>query len=327
MRILLTGGNGFIGSHITDALLDAGHELTLLLRRTSDVSFIRDRLEQVHAVYGSLHPPHGLGDAVDGAEVVVHCAGKTKAVWRRDYYAVNEAGTIALLNACEHSGGSLRQFILLSSLAVTGPGTPQEPATEDQEPAPLSDYGRSKLLGERAVREGSPVPWTVLRPAAVYGPRDGDFHVLFKAVSSGIVPLIGGGRRPLSMVYATDLARCVLAVVGRSDAHGGVYHVAHPEPVTQRGLVDAVAFAMHRDPWAVPVPTLALYPLALGRDLYARLTGRASIMNLQKVPEYSAPGWVCSTEAARRALGFEARVALPDGVRHAAEWYRRQGWL
>ncbi|MFW6188882.1 MAG: NAD-dependent epimerase/dehydratase family protein [Planctomycetota bacterium] len=327
MRVLITGGNGFVGSHLLEGLLKHGHRLTVLLRETSDTRFIEHRLPEVRVEYGELREPQSLHRPLKGAEAVVHCAAKTKAVQRRDYYAVNETGTANMVAACNEAAPGLRHFVLISSLAVSGPGTLDEPAREDDEPRPVTDYGRSKLLAERCVRRDCRAPWTVLRPAAVYGPRDRDFFLAFKGVRGGLVPLLGGGGKALSLVFVADVVGGVLAALGREDAFGGTYHLAHPEPVTQEQFLGTIARQMGVRPLYLPLPTPMLYVVCLSSELRARLTRSPSILNLQKVPEYTAGGWVCSTERARRELGFVARVPVEEGVARTLRWYRSQGWL
>ncbi len=326
MKVLLTGGNGFVGSHVLDELLRRGHQVALLLRQTSDTRFIADALERVRVVEGDLQAPDSLAAAVRDAEAVVHCAGTTKALRRRDYFRVNARGTESLVNACNAHARSLRRFVLVSSQAVSGPGTSTEPAREDAAPRPVTVYGRSKMMAEEFVRKGCRAPFTILRPAAVYGPRDADFLVAFKAVADGLAPLIKGGRQRLCSVHVADVADAVMRALA-DGAGPGPYHLAHPMPLTQREMLEDMSAALGRKPLYVPVPALLLYPALAVRGLLSRIMGRPSVMNLQKVRDYVAPGWVCSTARAAQELGFAARIAFPEGARQTAAWYVEHGWL
>jgi len=327
VRVLLTGANGFVGSHTLEALLDAAHELRILIRRTSDTSFIDTLLPTVEVRYGELRDRASLRAAVKGVEAVVHCAALTAAVRRRDLYTVNAEGTRNLVDACNAAAAGMRQFVLVSSQAVSGPGTPGRPARENAPARPVSHYGRSKMVSEWFVRRRCRIPWTILRPAAVYGPRDSDFFLVFRSVQSGLLPLVNGGRQPLNVVYVQDVARAVVTALGRRQAHGRTYHVAHPRITTQAGLGAAIARAASACAARVFVPHPLLYPVCLVKDVLARLTGRASILNVQRIPEYTAPGWVCSTERAERELAFQAKMDLPEGTRKTYAWYVENGWL
>lgn len=326
MKVLLTGANGFVGSHVLDRLVESEHEPIVMLRRSSNTRFIESYLERVEVRYGSLESADSLRAAFEGAQVVIHCAGKTKVLRRADYYAANAGGALHVAEACNACAGTVRQLVLISSQAVSGPGTPDAPAREDAPPRPLSHYARSKARGERHVRERCRVPWTILRPAAVYGPRDGDFLLLWRAAGGRVVPLVGGAQ-PLSLIYAPDLAEAVLRCIGLERSFGGVYHVAHPAPCTQEELVRSLAAAQGRRPLLLPLPGLVLYPVCAARGLWARITRRPTILNLDKVAEYRAPGWVCDTSRAREDIGFVAPTPLDEGVRSTLDWYREHGWL
>lgn len=327
MRIVLTGANGFVGSHVLDGLVAVGHDVSVLLRPTSDTSSIRHHLHRVRVHYGSLEDVDSLRGLVSDAEAVVHCAAATKALSRAGYHAVNADGTSRLLEACSGAGQALRRFVLMSSLAVTGPGTPDRPARESAEPAPVTEYGRSKLEAERRVREGCRVGYTILRPAAVYGPRDRDFYLAFKAVKRGLAPLVSGGRQPISLVYAGDVARAVRAAIECEAASGQTYHVAYPEPCTQAGLLAGIAECMGAKPLRLRLPRFVFCLACAAHELRSRITRRPSIVNLGKIPEYSAPGWVCTTDRARDDMGFSAETGLMQGLGLALEWYRANGWL
>ncbi len=327
MRVLLTGANGFIGSHLLEGLVERGFKTVILIRHTSDTGFIDHLLNRVEVRCGELRNPASLRAAVEGVEAVLHCAAKTKAARNSTYYAVNSVGTRHVVEACNARSGELRRLVLVSSVAVSGPGTAGNPVTENSPPRPVSHYGRSKMLGERWVRQCSLVPFTIVRPAAVYGPRDSDFFLVFRWLSRGIMPLIDGGRQPLNLVYVRDVVEGVLTALRSREARGETYHLAHPRRCTQREFLDALAEGMGARPVRIFLPHHALYPVCLLAELKGRVTGRAGILNLQKMAEYAAPGWVCATRKAEEELGFRAETPLPEGVRRTYRWYVEQGWI
>ena len=327
MKVLLTGGNGFVGSHILEILLEMQSRVALLLRPNADLSFIRNRLTDTTVHLGGLDDPNIMGNATDGADAVIHCAGKTKAVCKTEYDVVNHDGTKNVITAVNTLRDSVKHFIYISSLAVSGPGDLQRPAREDKPPQPVTAYGRSKLRGEKVVMELAQVPWTILRPAAVYGPRDSDFFNAFKSVKQRIMPLINGGERYLSLVYVRDLAAAVRCCLENPRSNGKIFHVAAEPPCTDKALFQEIAVQMGVRPLPLNLPSAMLYPICFFNDLLSRITGRPQILNFQKIPELRAPGWVCNTEHIRNELGFTAETTLPEGIHHALAWYRRQGWL
>jgi nucleoside-diphosphate-sugar epimerase len=327
MNVLLTGANGFVGSHILDELRETGLEVSILLRRTSATRFIERHVNDGITVhYGSLDDTAALAHAMEDAEAVVHCAGKTKALGEHEYNDVNKVGTQNIVRAAAQNG-KLRHFVFVSSLAVSGPGTPTQPARETDPPNPVTVYGKSKLAGEEAVTSQCPAPWTILRPAAVYGPRDRDFLPLFRAARRGIVPLPGGGRQVLSFVYGRDVAAAVNRCLGREEAFGKIYNIAAEPPCAATEFAQTLARAMGTRARTVSIPGPVLYIACVGQEWMSRWRRRTHALSRQKWAELRAPGWVCATDRIRQDLGFTAPTPLADGVTRTAAWYKRQGWL
>jgi len=327
VNVLLTGANGFIGSHILARLLACGHGVSVLLRKTSNTALIAGHLDDVEVHYGSLSDVDSLRRAVHGVEAIVHCAGKTKAVRRDEYYRVNAVGTRNLVEACRSVKEAPGHIVLISSLAASGPGTRSSPVTEDDEPRPVSHYGRSKLMGEHFLREQSPAPCTVLRPAVVYGPGDRDLLMMFRIVRAGFAPLIAGEKFQVSVVFAADVAEAVTKVLGTERSFGRTYHVAHPEPEAIEGFLSLAAELMDIRPFRIHVPTWALLAVCVWQEVRARITATPSILNLQKMQEYRAPGWVCASQKMERELGFTPPTSLRQGISATLAWYERNGWL
>ncbi len=327
MNVLLTGANGFVGSHILDRLLLAGMTPRLLLRRTSDTSLIDHLLPQVEVHYGSLERPDSLRVPVRGADCIIHCAGKTKSTHTQELLRANQQGTMHLVEAGNEEAARLQHFIHISSLSVSGPGTVDQPVSEDSPPNPLSRYGKSKMLAESEVIKRCRTNWTILRPGPVYGPGDKDMYMTFKPLKRGFLPLLGGGRMRIALVYAPDVADAVMACLGRAEVFKKIYHVAAPEPVETGQLLRLAARLLEVQPREVKIPTAALYPVCLFLEAIARLTGRQLALNLDKLRELRAPGWVCATSKLARDIGFEADTPLERGLAETFEWYHRKEWL
>lgn len=327
MRIFLTGASGFVGSHVLDSLLDADHEVSILLRRTSHTRFISRHLAQVSVSYGSLGDPEVLKTAMTGCEAVVHCAGLIKALDASEFFRVNQSGTRRVVLAANASRESVRHLIYISSLAVSGPGVPGRPAEEDTQPRPVTVYGESKRLGEIEIRQGSRVPWTILRPAAVYGPRDEEFLPVFQNIKRRFMPLLSGAERCLNMIYGPDVAAAVLCSLAADQAAGKTYHLAGQPPCTDEEFMEEIAAQLQVRPVRLRIPRTGLYLAAAIQEILSRATGQPHMLSRQKLPELLASGWVCSTEKISKDLGFTAPTSLREGVSRTLEWYRREGWL
>jgi dihydroflavonol-4-reductase len=318
---LITGGTGFVGSHLVEAIALRGTSARALVRRTSDTS----RLERlgITPVVGALDDVDAIRRALADADVVLHLAAATRALSEAEFHEVNHGGTERLLEAMVADGGR-RRLIYLSSLAAVGPsrGRPVEPGDP---PRPITAYGRSKLAGERSALGREGVETAVLRPPAVYGPRDRDLLPFFRMARWGLLPTAGDPDRPMQLVHAADLAVAVLAAAERSAT--GVYHVAEAARYPWSEVLDKVAAAVGRRAVTVRVPGAAVRTAAAVSETLARVSGRAVIFDRDKARELLAPGWTCETTAARQDFGFEASIPLAEGLRETAAWYRANGWL
>ena len=327
LRVLLTGANGFLGSHILDRLRAEGMVPRVLLRPASDTQFICTHLDAVEVCHGSIAEPASLTAALEGITHVIHCAGKTKALRVAEYYEVNQQGTRYLVEALNAQAGPVRRLVYISSLAASGPATAAAPAQEDAPPDPVSEYGRSKLAGEQEVREHCRAPFTILRPAAVYGPRDRDVLVSVKWLRAPLRPRFGGERQALSFIFAKDAAAAVVRCLAQDQAAGQTYNLAAPEALTLGGVVREIQRQLGRRSLALPLPGSALWLACAAQDLISSLTRRPHILSREKYPELRAPGWVCDVTRIQRELGFVAPTTFRAGLGETLKWYREAGWL
>lgn len=327
MKVLLTGANGFVGSHVLDRLRAEGIATAALLRPNSQRHFIAAHLPQVEARLGSLNDPASLRSALADVTHVIHCAGCTKALRNETFDEVNQRGTRHLVEAINAQPGRVQRLVHVSSLAAAGPAGPDQPVNENDSPRPVSAYGRSKLAGEQEVREQCRAAFVILRPPAVYGPRDAEFLRLFKAVRAHVLPRFGGGRQALSLVYVKDLAAAAVASLTHPSAAGQTYFVAASEVVTARVLAEEIAAQMGVWTLPLPLPTGLLWVACLVQQARSRLTGRANVLSLQKYAELKAPGWVCDASKLKRHFGLECPTQLKPGIAETLAWYRQEKWL
>ncbi len=327
MKVLLTGANGFVGSHILDRLRADGIPTVLLLRRSSDTRLIAGHLPHVEVRFGTLGDLPALREALTGATHVLHCAGATKALSVEGLFAVNQTGTRNLVQAVNESPTPVERVVHLSSLAAGRSGTRAAPAHEDDPPAPLSEYGRSKRAGEREVLTGCRCEFVILRPCAVYGPRDGEFLRLFKAVRAHFLPVFGGGRQELSLVFAPDLAATAVRALTGPGMAGRILNVAGAEIVGAGELAAAVARLMGGRMLRIKLPAGLWRAICAGASAWARITRRPTVLAHGKHCELTAPGWVCDTTRLQAAMGPLCGTRLAEGLSATLAWYRQQGWL
>jgi dihydroflavonol-4-reductase len=315
----VTGATGFVGRHLVDHLLAKGFAVRALSRGRPGLP------AAVETVAGTLDDAAALSRLVEGASVVHHVAGAIAALSEREFLAVNGEGTARVVEACRTQG--VPRLVLVSSLAVTGPCARGSAVDETTPPAPVTPYGRSKLAGEQVVAGGG-VPFTIVRPPVVYGPRDTQLLRLFRIARTGVVPLLGDGHQELSLVHAADLARALVAAGSSATCAGHIYHAGHPQPVTQRELARGVGRAVGRPKArlvALPGGAVRLALHALGTAAF--MTGRANVLGPDKAAELLAPAWVCRSAALERDAGWRAEIGHDQGLGDTAAAYRAEGWL
>jgi nucleoside-diphosphate-sugar epimerase len=339
-QIYLTGATGFLGWHLAEAFRDRGWNVTAVVR-PGNKKPLPARVESIERPLEA----EALARAFEGASLIVHAAGLTHAPGEAAFNAVNVEGTRAIVTAANRVGSPL---ILMSSQAAAGSATRDRPSREDDTPAPLTAYGRSKLGAEAVVKSGAQTPWLILRPSAVYGPRDRQFLPLFRLASRGWFLLAADPAATFTLVYVEDLARAVVLAALALTAEGGagqaagpltmggperaveaggkVLFLGHPLPQTSDEVLRALA-ATYRRPYR---PRRVPHALLEGFSWIGELSwtvGRQPLLDRARLVELRASGFVCTVDEARDELGFRAEIGLAEGVERTARWYRNQGWV
>ncbi len=318
--VLITGATGFIGSHLVDKLLERGVQVRTLARPGGGSSKITNaNLE----VFPAPLTTQGVTAAAKGCDVVFHLAGITRATTPEEFLWANAEGTRAVAVGAQRNGSRL---VYVSSLAAAGTGTPEYPRRVTDPPDPITPYGRSKLEGEVRVRETPDLAWSIVRPPAVYGPRDKDFLFAFQAAQRGVFPILGNPERAYTMVFVDDLVEAIIACGERSEAIGQTYFVGHSDPVSYNSILKTLALLLAREYRPIHLPN-AVLEIAAGVGEMARFFGRVGLINRSRQKDLQAPGWVCDVTDIERELGFKCETALDQGFARTLEWYKSEKWL
>jgi dihydroflavonol-4-reductase len=326
MRILVTGGHGFVGSHLVRRLLAGGDVVRCVVRGGR----LPENLSGlgVEIVPGDLTRAETLAPALRDVEEVYHLGARLSSLTEREMFRTNALGTRHLVEAALASG-SVQRFVHCSSIAVVGPSPDGRPLAEDAPSRPVTWYGRSKALAERIVQAFGErgLPWTIVRPPVVYGPRDRGLLSVFQGVGWGLHVFPGAQPKRYSWVYAEDLAEA-LVVLGRHPAtRHRTYFACHEEVADLSTVLSLAATSAGRRGIAVNVPDSLLRLVAGAADVVAQATGRPGMLTRDKVHEIVPRAWVCTPEAARRDVGWRAATPLARGIPETMRWYREHGWV
>ncbi|MEK6582738.1 MAG: NAD(P)-dependent oxidoreductase [Nitrospirota bacterium] len=321
MKTLVTGATGFIGSHLVEELLRKGYSVTCLVRKTSDLQWIEGL--DISLAYGDCTEKESLLNAVTGFDYIFHLAGLTKARNEKDFFLANTSGTENLIQAVAEKNPNIKRFVYLSSLAAAGPCYDRTPVSEAVEPRPVSAYGKSKLEAERIVlRHKDVIPLTIIRPPAVYGPRDKDMYTFFKMLKKGI--FLCWGKCYYSLLYVDDLVRGTIISSENNAAEGKIYYLSDGRIYSNDEIAEAISSAVGTKPVRLRIPRVIM-PLFAG--IGQRLGGKRNIINKDKIKELQHPYWVCDSSKAREELGFVPKVGIKEGIKWTADWYRIHQWL
>lgn len=319
----MTGGTGFIGSHLAEALLDRGVQVRCLVRKGSDLKWLKGL--PIEMTFGDCRDRTSLREAVKDADRVFHLAGITKAVKEKTYFEINASGTENLIRTCLENNPRLQKFIYVSSQAAAGPCRNGDKKRESDQCEPVSAYGQSKRMGEElALAHAHEIPLVILRPTGVYGPRDKDFYTLFKWVSKRIKPCFSG---KVSLCYVQDVVQAILLAAESQTKSGEIFFLSDGTDYLMREVGDVFARTMGVNPLSIPIPKWLLFGIASLSDYLSLLSRRPSLISRGMAEQMVQKDWTCDITKAKTVLGFEPQYQLSQGARLTYQWYKNQKWL
>lgn len=323
MKALLTGGTGFIGSHLAELLSDKSAEIFALVRDPHNLKWLKGL--NIHLLEGDLLSIPSLPSDID---YVFHVAGLTNSSDVADYYTVNQQGTASLFKSLHDQKILPKKIICLSSLAAVGPSFDGKPVQESDVPHPITPYGKSKLRGEaEALKFKEVYPVVILRAPAVFGPRDKDFLQYFKWIKRGALPAIGSKQRYMSLCYVKDLIRALYLCSQKELESGEIFNIGNQNPCSYDEFGELAGQAMGKKLKKVKIPIPIGYLVALIADIAGRINKKPSILNLGKFKQMRQRGWIADMKKAKEKLSFQPQYSLQDAIKETLNWYLKHNWL
>lgn len=323
---VVTGGTGFVGSHLVDLLLDKGYEVRCITRKSSDLKWLKDK--DVKIFDCGLYNKEALKEVIRDADYVYHVAGVVKSKTKEGYFRGNVDTTRTLIEATLESNTNLKRFLVVSSQTVSGPSLDGKPVNEETECRPITTYGKSKLEEEKLVLSFKDIlPITICRAPAVYGERDTEIFIYFKTFSKGLTTTIGFNEKKLSLIHVLDLVNGFYLAATNEKSKGQIYFISSEEFYTWPQINKITSKIIGKKPVVIKVPHFLVYTIAAVAQFAAMFSSKPATLNIEKAKDITQQYWICDTSKAVRELGYRQNISIEEGIKRTIEWYKKMNWI
>jgi len=324
-RVLITGASGFVGYHLIEAAVKNNLEVFAAVRKSSKVDHLKEF--NIQYAYTNFNSVEALTAEIQNNryDYIIHAAGVTKANSKAEYDAINTGYTVNLAKAAVASG-RIKKFVFISSLAAVGPiNTVEGVITELNMQVPVTAYGHSKKRAEEELIKFSSLNYVILRPTAVYGPRDKDILIMFKQFAGRFEPYIGKIDQYLSFIYVKDLAQVSINALTRGNQQA--YLISDGKRYNRYELANITKRLLGINTFKIHLPLTVVKVIAGVAEGISKITKKASALNVEKLNELTAANWICSIDKAQQELDFKPQYDLNRGIEETLTWYKANKWL
>jgi nucleoside-diphosphate-sugar epimerase len=323
---VVTGANGFVGSHLVDLLLKKDLIVRCITRKTSDMRWLKDKPLEIFD--GGLFDKENLRLAFKDASFIYHVAGVVKAKTPEGYFNGNVEATRTLLEVALESPATIEKFLIVGSQTVTGPSYDGKPVNEETECKPLTTYARSKKKQEEvALSYSDKLPITICRAPAVYGERDTEVFIYFQTFNKGLTTLIGFDEKILSLIHVADLAEGLYFAATADKSTGEIYFISSEKYYTWDEIGKVTAKALGKKALRIRIPHFMVFTIAAFAQFFAMFSKKPATLNIEKAKDLTQHAWICDTTKAVEQLGFRQKVSIEEGIKRSCEWYREMKWI
>jgi nucleoside-diphosphate-sugar epimerase len=323
---VVTGANGFVGSHLVDNLIEKGFKVRCIVRKSSDLKWLDGK--NIELFNCGLFDKEGLKKAFKEANYVFHVAGVVKSKTREGYFKGNVETTRILLEVALENTSTIKRFLLVSSGTVTGPSLDGKPLTEKSECNPITTYGKSKLEGEKTVLSYKDrLPITICRAPAVYGERDTEIFIYFQTFNKGLTTTIGFNKKELSLIHAADLVEGFYLAATSKKAIGEIYFVSSEQYYTWQEINSVTSKVLNKKPIIIKVPHFIVYTISAFAQFFAIFSKKPATLNIEKAKDITQQFWIFDTSKAVKELGYRQKISLEEGIKRTCNWYKEMKWI
>lgn len=327
-KVLITGATGFIGGYIARAAVDRGWTVYASVRKNSKLDYLQELPLQL--VELNLNDPNTLQADLEriNPDIIIHNAGLTKSNTQEELNYVNAKLTENLAKASQFPGNQLQKFVFMSSLASYGPADNhgREQIEEDCTPHPVTMYGKSKLLAETLLKAIPELPFIILRPTAVYGPREKDLFSVFKMVASGLGLFTGKGNQKLTFIHVYDLVELIIRCA-ENEITAKSYFVSDGQTYSPTELNSTIAQNIGKKIVNFGLPLWLVKIVAYLSEWAGKITGKIPALNVDKLHEIKAMNWQCDVEALYIDTQYKPQYNLDKGIAETVQWYKANNWI
>ena len=332
--ILITGASGFIGSFIVEEALRKGFSTWAGVRKTSSREYLQD--PDIHFIdLDYAHPDRLQQQLMDHAaqhgafDFVVHCAGVTKCIDKRDFERVNYQQSKNLVEALMATGQTPKLFVFISTLSVFGPihEKDYQPISENDTPQPNTAYGKSKLKMEQFLQGLPAFPYLILRPTGVYGPREKDYFLMIQSITQHIDFSVGYKRQDITFVYVKDIVQAIFLGIEKGVTNRAFF-LSDGQVYQSRTFSDLIIRELKiTKVLRICAPLWVLKIMCIVSEWWANLRHTTSTLNTDKYRIMKQRNWRCDITPTINELGYHPQVQLDKGVKETIAWYKEAGWL
>jgi dihydroflavonol-4-reductase len=328
MKVLVTGASGFVGSHLVDLLLEKKFNVSCLVRESSSMKWLESK--NINLIFGDLNDSKTLEQKIKNFDIVYHVAGKTFGKNYEEFHNANAIGTKNLLNAIEKNIPGLKRFVYLSTQTVGGPAPSLDnPITEQNNPNPITSYGKSKLAGEKEIHKYTGIiPYTILRAPAIYGPRDYAILPVFQSVKFGVGTLMGFDEKYISLLHVKDIVKALYDASISEKTINNSYYLSSDKYYTWKEIISIMKNQLNKKMILyIRIPHFLILALARMSEIAGNLRGKPPVFNYEKGIDFIQSYWICSAGNAKDDFGFEQNFSAEYGIKNTIEWYKTNNLL